>query len=127
MSGELELLRYAKDDIEKLERRVAELEQQLADTKQYLAVADGLSEGGPPGWKMDTSWMRALYPTNTWYYSNAVSPYIIYVCRRTFPPWDWHVVMKGDIKVKSGTAPTAHEAMAAAEAAYQEAIAQGGQ
>lgn len=106
-----------------LNDRIAELERQLAKTEQYLAVAEGQAKGGPPGWKKNdrsnqyNDWMKRMD-----------GGFSLHVDRwRPAGAWHWWLTGDGSEVLSSGTSPTTHGAIAAAEAAYQEAIASHGE
>lgn len=115
MTGGMTLLAYAKKDIELLNERIAELKRQLAETRQYLAVAEGQADGGPPGWiRRDTN-------RNCWK-KEANGEFLMVLERwKSCGSWDWMVRGCGDLFLR-GSEATAREAIAAAEAAYQKAI-----
>jgi hypothetical protein len=109
--------------------RVVELEAELAETEQYLAMADGQADGGRPGWTMPLSDVWRRHTDNGWILSvergvraggwiwilKKESPRYTETGERWVEPGDWPASVKG-------TAPTIREAIAAAEAAYQEAV-----
>lgn len=113
-------------DEDNLKQRIAELERQLAETEQYLAVAEGQADGGPTGWTIvdpPDSYENRWDKGGPW----QSSPQATVSREEAAGTWYWKV-WDADQEYGSGLLPTAREAMAAAEAAYQEAIAsQGGQ
>jgi hypothetical protein len=103
-----------------LEQRIADLEQELTETKQYLAVAEGKVDGGPPGWEMSTK-LVASHGLNKWILRTD-DQWLVCIEQKSSIGWCWWVYLVYEAEFKGkGEAPTAHEAMAAAEAAYHEA------
>jgi len=122
---EIAALGEAKERLEQVDqwrsKKIAELEQELVKTKQYLAVAEGLAYGGPPGWEMSTK-LVASHGLNKWILRTD-DQWLVCIEQRASIGWCWWVYLacKAEFKGK-GESPTAREAIAAAEAAYQEAI-----
>lgn len=101
-------------------KRKAELEQKLVETEQYLAVAEGQADGGPPGWVK-----KGLNRDHNWWVYAISSDACLYVDRwKPSGRWVWKVDFNSRSLMLTGTEGTAREAIAAAEAAYQEAIRQ---
>lgn len=90
-----------------LERRVAELEGQLAETDQLLAMVEGQPEGGLPGWVFEAGRPRW---ENMWKHLSGAKVFRV----RARGVWQWEAA--GSL----GESPTVREAIAAAEVAYQE-------
>jgi hypothetical protein len=113
----------ANEDIERLKVRIAELERELVETKQYLAMAEGRAEGGPPGWTLNQHQLK--HGENDWrkggpWYKSV--PEASIARESASGLWAW-VVWDAREKYAYGKGLTVREAMAAAEVAYQEAIA----
>lgn len=109
--------------LEAASQRIAELKRQLAETRQYLVVAEGQAKGGPPGWTMVAE-LVVTHGINKWVMDT--DPELRVCIERNNPVgWNWWVYLIKDavLKGRGRGLATAREAMAAAEAAYQEAIA----
>ncbi len=110
--------------IEEATDHIVALRREIQIIRQYLAVAEGQADGGPPGWRRvdpndeyENRWDKGgpwkSFPQATVSREEAACSWYWFV-------WDSHC------QYGRGVLPTVIEAMAAAEAAYQEAIANGG-
>jgi hypothetical protein len=114
MCGERELLKYAKGDIERLE-------QQLAETEQLLAMAEGRPEGGLPGWTVTDK--SSADDVVEWKYGGPLDSGVLEAFLILELPgcgWRWRVWDSQKI-YSYGVVPTIREAVAAAMGAYEKA------